>query len=186
MRRFAWIIGGAASLATIICASAGAATQVASCTLSGAGHVQICPVAFKATAGKATHVVVARYADFSNCSLPAPSSEPGLNYNYVVASVTINWGDGTRPTKGVAKTGTTCPAPDPYPDGQNEPVYGTHRYNKRGTYTVSVSLTYIRGTGDTFENCATATPGSTVYSNLTNCIALNAPVSSIGVVKKKR
>lgn len=186
MRRLAWIIASAAALATVSYASAAAAPRVASCKISGAGHVQICPVAFKAIAGTAAHVVVARYGDFSNCNLPAPSSEPGENFNYVVSSVTINWGDGTRPTKGVAKTGTRCPPADPYPDGQVEPIYGTHRYKKRGTYTVSVSLTYVRGSGNTFANCATSTPGSTVYSNLTNCIALKAPASSIGVIKKKR
>jgi hypothetical protein len=157
------------------------------CSLTGTGHIEICPVAFRATAGKSSRVVVARYGDFSHCDFPAPSNEPGDNQNYVVASVTINWGDGSRPTPGIAHTGTTCPGNDSASTnpGENEPVTGVHRYRKKGTYTVSVWLTYVRGTGDTYENCATATAGDTTYNNLTNCIALGAPAQSIGVVKKK-
>lgn len=156
------------------------------CTLSGVGHVQICPASFKATAGTSSQVVVARYADFSHCNLPEPGNEPGENQNYVVASVTINWGDHTRPTSGVAHTGAGC-VPSDSPDtapGISEPITGVHRYKKRGTYRVSVSITYIRGAGDTYQNCATATPGDPTYNNLTNCIALGAPASSLGTVKK--
>jgi hypothetical protein len=184
--RLLTISGGAiiASVAAIAGTSA-AASSLPPCTLSGAGHVQICAVKFKTTAGKKKSVVVARYADFSHCDRPAPSSEPGENYNYVVKYVTINWGDGTKPTSGVAHTGHSCPG-NPYPDGGNEPVTGAHRYKKKGTYEVSVTLTYVRGAGDTYANCATATRGDTTYSNLTNCIALNAPVSSIGAVTKKK
>lgn len=158
------------------------------CTPTGTGHVQICPVTFKATAGKSSRVVVARYADFSQCDTPAPSNEPGENQNYVVASVTINWGDGSAPSSGVAHTGTTCPendAADTNP-GEDEPVTGVHRYKKPGKYTVSVSITYVRGTGNTYANCATATTGDTTYNNLTNCVALGAPAQSIGTVKKKK
>lgn len=173
--------------AAIPYSTSAATPQVPPCTLSGTGHIQICPVTFKATAGKSSRVVVARYSDFSHCDFPAPSSEPGANQNYVVASVTINWGDGSRSTSGIAHTGTTCPGNDSaYTNaGENEPVTGVHRYKKKGTYTVSVSLTYVRGTGDTYQNCATATAGDTTYNNLANCIALGAPAQSIGVVKKK-
>lgn len=166
--------------------SALGAPHAPACTLSGVGHVQICPVTFRAIAGKASKVVVARYSDFSNCNLPAPAGEPGQNTKYVVASVSINWGDGTRPTSGVAHTGTTCPGTDSTTPGQPEPVTGVHRYKKKGTYTVSVTLTYVAGSGNTYQNCAKSTPGDTTYNNLTNCIALNAPVGSIGIVKKKR
>jgi hypothetical protein len=164
------------------------ATTLAACTLSGAGHVQICPVKFTATAGKSAKVVVAHYADFSQCDTAPPSNEPGENQNYVVASVTINWGDGTAPTSGVAHTGTTCPANDGSDTnpGEIEPVTGVHRYKKPGQYSVSVSITYVRGTGNTYQNCATATAGDTSYNDLTNCIALGAPAQSIGVVKKKK
>jgi hypothetical protein len=178
------IVASVASIAAAVGTSA-AAPALPPCTLSGAGHVQICPVRFKATAGKSKSVVVARYADFSHCDRPAPSSEPGENYNYVVKYLTINWGDGTRPTSGVAHTGHSCPG-SPYPDGANEPVTGVHRYKKKGTYSVSVTLTYVRGPGDTFQNCATATRGDTTYNNLSNCIALNAPVTSTGTVVKKK
>jgi hypothetical protein len=164
------------------------AATLPSCTLTGAGHVQICPVKFKATAGKSANVVVARYADFSQCDTAAPSNEPGENQNYVVASVTINWGDGSAPTSGVAHTGTACPANDGSDtnSGENEPVTGVHRYKKAGDYSVSVSITYVRGTGNSYQNCASATAGDTAYNALTNCIALGAPAHSIGVVKKKK
>jgi hypothetical protein len=176
----------AASVAIPVAASA-ATPRIARCALSGTGHIQICPVSFKAVAGKSAHVVVARYADFSGCNLPAPSNEPGENQNYVVASVTINWGDHTRTTSGIAHTGKGCiPTDSPDTDpGLNEPVTGVHRYKKMGTYRVSVSLTYVRGKGDTYPNCASATRGDTVYNHLTNCIALNAPVASVAVVKKR-
>jgi hypothetical protein len=155
------------------------------CQLSGIGHVQICPVTFKSTAGESSRVVVARYSDFSHCNLPGPSGEVGQNTHYVVASVTINWGDGTPPTSGVAHTGTACPGADSTTPGENEPVTGVPRYKKKGTFFVTVTLTYVRGSGNTFENCASSTPGDATYNNLTNCIALNAPVRSIGVVKKR-
>jgi hypothetical protein len=174
-------------LVAIPYSSSAATPHGPSCTLSGTGTIQICPVTFKATAGKSSRIVVARYSDFSHCNSPAPSNEPGSNQNYVVASVTINWGDGSRPTSGVAHTGTTCPPNDSvYSNpGEKEPVTGVHRYKKKGTYTVSVSLTYVRGTGDTYPNCATATAGDTTYNAITNCIAEGAPAQSIGVVKKE-
>jgi hypothetical protein len=177
----------AAAAAVAIPIATAATPQVAPCTLTGVGHVQICPVTFRATAGKSSRVTVATYADFSHCNLPAPSNEPGENQNYVVASVTINWGDHTRPTSGVAHTGTGC-VPNDSPDtdaGISEPVTGVHRYKKKGTYRVSVSLIYLRGTGNTYANCAKATPGDTTYNNLTNCVALNAPVASVGTVKRR-
>jgi hypothetical protein len=163
-----------------------ATPKLTPCSLSGIGHIQICPVTFKIKASKSARVTVARYSDFSRCNLPAPGGEPGQNSNYVVASVTINWGDGTRATSGVAHTGKKCPGSDALTPGANEPVTGRHRYARPGTYQVSVSLTYVRGKTNTFQNCAKATHGSTSYSNLTNCIALNAPVTSIGVVGAKR
>jgi hypothetical protein len=180
-----WEAAGACAAAIPVVTSA-AAPRVVSCSLSGVGHVQICPVSFKATAGKSSRVVVARYADFSHCNLPAPSNEPGENQNYVVASVAINWGDHSRVTSGVAHTGTGCIAndsPDTDP-GLNEPVTGVHRYKKSGTYQVSVTLTYVRGAGDTYQNCATSTPGDTTYNNLTNCIAVNFPVTSVAKIRK--
>jgi hypothetical protein len=172
--------------ATLIAAASAAPPQLPVCTLSGVGHIQICPTSFKATAGKSSQVVVARYADFSHCDLPNPENEPGENQNYVVASVTINWGDHTRPTSGVAHTGTTC-VPSDGPDtnpGIAEPITGVHRYKRRGTYRVSVSITYVRGPGNTYQNCASTSPGDTTYNNLTNCIALGAPVSSLGTIRK--
>ena len=177
----------AASCAAIPTAAAVATPHVPACSLTGTGHVQICPVQIKAIAGKSAKVVVARYADFSSCDLAAPSNEPGENQNYRVASVTINWGDHTHSTSGVAHRGTTCvPADSPDTDpGVNEPITGTHRYKRKGTYRVSVSITYVRGPGNTYQNCATATRGDTVYNNLTNCIALGAPVSSVAIVKKQ-
>lgn len=183
-RLSAGVAAGLLLLAAIPISMATATATVPGCSLSGTGHIQICPVVFKTTSGKASRVVVARYSDFSHCNLPAPSGEPGQNSHYIVASVSITWGDGTR-TSGVAATGTTCPGTDSTTAGANEPIFGTHRYKKRGTYTVSVSLTYVRGSGNTYQNCATSTPGSAAYNNLTNCIALNAPVHSIGIVKKK-
>ncbi|HLH13586.1 MAG TPA: hypothetical protein VKV16_02270 [Solirubrobacteraceae bacterium] len=173
------------AMAIVPAASANAPT-VPACTLSGTGHIQICPVVLKATAGKTAHVIVARYADFSHCDLPAPAGEPGQNSNYDVASVTINWGDGSRSTSGTAHTGTTCPGTDSTTPGENEPVTGVHRYRKRGRYTVTVSITYVRGATNTFANCATATPHDTTYDALTNCIALNAPVRSVATVVKAR
>jgi hypothetical protein len=177
------LVASVASIAVVVGTSA-AAPHRSSCTLTGAGHVQICPVSFKATAGKSQSIVVARYADLSHCNRPAPSSEPRENYNYVVKYVTIHWGDRTRSTSGVAHTGHGCPG-SPYPDGVNEPVTGVHRYRNAGTYDVSVTLTYVRGSGDTYQNCATAKRGDTTYNNISNCIALNAPVTSTGIVAKK-
>lgn len=131
-------------------------------------------------------MIVARYSDFSHCNLPAPNGEQGQDSEYDVASVTINWGDHTRPSTGVAHTGTGCPGTDSTTSGENEPVTGVHRYRHKGRYTVTVSLTYVRGATNTFANCATATPGDTSYDVLHNCIALNAPVHSLAIVTKRR
>jgi hypothetical protein len=185
---FGWGAAVAACAVAFPAASAAAATGVAPCALSGVKHVQLCPVAFEASTGRSTRVVVARYADFSHCDLPAPGNEPGENQNYRVASVTINWGDHSRPTTGVAHTGAGCvPTDSPDTDaGISEPVTGAHKYRRQGTYRVSVTITYVRGAGNTYQNCASAPPGSTTYDNLTNCIALNAPVTSIATVKTRR
>ena len=178
------VLGVSLTVPYVTSAATTRAAVLAPCTLSGAGHVQICPVKFQATVGKTSTVVVARYADFSHCNTPAPVNEPGENMNYTVASVTINWGDGSAPTSGVAHTGTTCPANDGAATnaGENEPVTGRHRYRKAGIYAVSVSLTYVRGSGNTYPNCATAKRGDTSYNMLTNCIALGAPAHSYATV----
>ena len=141
---------------------------------------EICARSFTATVGTVGTFVVAEYADYSNCNQTPPPTNPGNNGRYTVASVTINWGDGTPPTSGTARTGTTCPST--FGSGETEPIEGTHDYQQSGTYTVSVSLTYVRGSGNTFPNCATWTPGDTTYNNLTNCIAIGAPVQSTATV----
>ena len=186
MRITVGAVAGLAASVAIPYSTLAATPHVPACLISGTGHIQICPVTFKATAGKSSRVVVARYGDFSHCNFAPPANEPGQNTKYTVASVTINWGDGTRPTSGVAHTGTACPGTDSTTPGEIEPVTGVHRYKTKGTYTVSVSITYVRGTGNTYQNCATATAGDTTYNSLTNCIALNAPVKSVGSVSKKQ
>jgi hypothetical protein len=147
------------------------------CSVSNDAN-EICAASFNATADNLSQYVVAQYADYSNCDFPPLPGEPGNNGRYTVASITINWGDGTPPTSGTAVTGSTCPGTGPPNYGEPEPIEGTHEYQKSGTYTVSVSITYVRGTGNTFANCATWTPGDTTYNNLTNCIATGAPVQS--------
>jgi hypothetical protein len=161
-----------------------ATPRVPKCTISGTPQIQICPVAFRAIAGRFARVVVARYSDYSNCNVTPTSDAPGENQHYVV---TINWGDGTRATSGTAKRGTTCPesAGTETNPGEREPIIGVHRYRKKRTYSVSVSLTYVRGSGNTYGNCVSATPGDTTYNASTNCISFGAPVTSVASVKKR-
>ena len=163
-------------------AIAARATAAGACALD-VGTTQICPVRFTVTAGKSAKYVVAMYEDLSSCDFAPPASEPGDNGNYVVASLTINWGDGTPSTSGVAERGRGCPGASVLDSsGVSEPITGVHDYKKAGSHTVSVSITYRRGSGNTYTNCATATPGDTVYNKRTNCIALGAPAKSVGTV----
>jgi hypothetical protein len=145
---------------------------VPKCTISGTPQIQICPTG---------------QIQYSNCNVTPTSDAPGENQHYVVSSVTINWGDGTRATSGTAKRGTTCPesAGTETNPGEREPIIGVHRYRKKGTYSVSVSLTYVRGSGNTYGNCVSATPGDTTYNASTNCISFGAPVTSVASVKKR-
>jgi hypothetical protein len=145
---------------------------------------QICPAVFTARAGKSATFVVAKYADFSSCNFPAPASEPGDNGRYVVAKISIKWGDGTAATSGVAHRGSPCTGTNVLnSSGVAESITGVHRYKSRGTYHLSVTIIYRRGAGDTFQNCAKVTGVSKPYSDLTNCIALGAPVRSVAVVR---
>jgi len=163
-------------------AIAAPATAARGCTLS-VGTTQICPVSFTVTSGKSAKYVVAMYEDHSSCDFAPPPSAAGNNGNYVVASLTINWGDGTPSTSGVAERGRGCPGTSVLDStGVSEPITGVHDYKKAGSYTVSVSITYRRGSGNTYMNCATATPRDTVYNKQANCIALGAPARSVGTV----
>jgi hypothetical protein len=145
---------------------------------------QICPVAFGARAGRTQTFEVATYEDLSNCNFAPPSSEPGLNGRYTVAKISINWGDGSRVTGGVAHVGTTCTGTVATNEtGQIERITGVHRYHRAGTFHLTVSIIYVRGAGDTYPNCASAT-GGPVSNSTTNCIALRSPARSVGVVRK--
>lgn len=160
------------------------ASALAPCTLD-VSTTQICPVHVTAKKGKLARVVVAKYEDHSNCDFPAPANAPGDNGNYVVKSVSINWGDRTRKTIGVAHRGTACPGTSVLDSpGEPEPITGTHRYRKSGTYTVRVTLVYVAGPGDTYVNCQSSAykPGP-IYSNISNCIALKSPARSIAIVR---
>jgi hypothetical protein len=164
--------------------ASGASPKVPACTLLGIAPTQICPVMFTATAGTKANVVVARYSDLSRCNITPPAGYPGNNGNYVVALIKINWGDHTPATSGVAHTGETCPGTSiSAPYGTAEMITGVHRYAKSGTYRVSVSITYRRGKGNTYKNCAKVIPGHT--RSITNCIGEGSPVTSIGVVHKR-
>lgn len=178
-RKLAKVIGCVVVLGAGVAVPSSALAQSSGCSVKGGANTQICAASFDATAGTPSHYAVAQYADFSNCNFPPPGNEPGNNGNYTVAEVAINWGDGTPPTSGTAVTGTTCPAASRF---ESEPIEGTHDYQTSGTYAVSVSITYVRGDGDTFENCATWTPGDTTYNHLTNCIGIGAPVQSTATV----
>jgi hypothetical protein len=146
-------------------------------------QTQICSVAFGARAGKLMTDVVAKYADYSNCNFPAPASEPGENDQYVVAKVSIAWGDGSAASTGVAHRGTSCPGTSVLNSpGEIESVTGVHRYEKPGTFHVTVTIIYLRGAGDTYQNCASVT-GAQTYNAITNCIALAAPARSVAVVR---
>jgi hypothetical protein len=176
---------GLASLA-VACSSvaSGASQNVPACTLLGIAPTQICPVTFTATAGTKANVVVARYSDLSRCNITPPAGYPGNDGNYVVALIRINWGDDTPATSGVAHTGKTCPGTSiSAPYGAKETITGVHRYAKSGTYRVSVSITYRRGKGNTYKNCAKVM--SAGGRSVTNCIGEGAPVTSIGVVHKR-
>ncbi len=178
------------ALATIcaagLCALAGVASAATSgsagCTLSHS-ETQLCGAATtKVTAGKAATITLATYEDLSKCNFAPPPGEPGNNGNYVAASVIVNWGDGTASAPGAASAGPSCTGTEEGNEtGEPEPVTGVHSYKKAGTYTVSVSLIYQRGSGNSGTHCATAT-GGTVYDVLTNCIALGAPVTATVVV----
>jgi hypothetical protein len=176
---------GLACLAVACCSVAsGASPKVPACTLLGIAPTQICPVTFTATAGTKANVVVARYSDLSRCNITPPAGYPGNDGNYVVALITINWGDDTPATSGVAHTGKTCPGTSiSAPYGTAETITGVHRYAKSGTYRVSVSITYRRGKGNTYKNCAKVRPGGT--RSVTNCIGEGSPVTSIGVVHNR-
>jgi len=174
-----------AALAGLLCSGVSAGTTgLPACRLD-VSTTQICPTSFRATAGKSATVVVARYEDHSHCNFAPPANYPGDNGNYIVASVSINWGDRTPATSGVAHKGSGCPGTSvSNSKGATEPITGIHRYKKSGTYAVLVSITYVRGSGDTYKNCARQTRGDTVYNALTNCIALKSPAHSIAVVRK--
>jgi hypothetical protein len=166
----------------VVSASTQPHTLVAPCTLTY-NTAQICPVQFAARAGRNQRFIVATYEDLSNCNFAPPSAEPGLNGQYTVAKVSINWGDGTAITGGVAQVGTTCNGTMATNEtGQVERITGVHRYRRAGTFHLQVSIIYVRGAGNTFENCASAT-GGTVSNSLTNCIAIRAPARSVGVVR---
>jgi hypothetical protein len=167
-------------------ATAAASTRphsvVVACSLDY-NTTQICPVAFSATAGKSQTFTVAKYEDLSNCNFVPPSADPGLNGRYTVAKVSINWGDGSAVTRGVAHLGTTCAGSSVAGEtGQTEKVTGVHRFRHAGTFHLRVTVIYLRGAGDTYSNCGTAV-GGTVYNRLSNCIALKAPAKSVVVVR---
>jgi len=158
-------------------------TLVAACSLTY-NSAQICPVEFGAKAGRTQTFEVATYEDLSNCNFAPPSSEPGLNGRYTVAKVSISWGDGSPVTGGVAHLGTTCTGTVATNEtGQIERITGVHRYHRAGIFHVRVSIIYVRGAGNTYPNCASAT-GSTVSNSTTNCIAIKSPARSVGVVRK--
>ena len=184
-RKSVVVCGLVAVVAVLLPIAASARVGAPACMLD-VSTTQICPVQFKATEGKSVTVTVARYDDFSHCSFPSPPNEPADNGNYVVRSVSINWGDGTRPSSGIAHRGKGCPGTSVMDSrGVTEPITGIHRYKKVGTYTVLVSIIYVAGKGDTFKNCAPSKyrPGNTAYS-ITNCIALKAPAHTVAIVRK--
>jgi hypothetical protein len=156
---------------------------VAPCTLTY-NTAQICPIAFGAKVGRTQTFIVATYEDLSHCNFPPPGSDPGLNGNYTVAKVSINWGDGSAVTRGVAHVGSACTGASATDEtGQVERITGVHRYHRAGTFHLTVSIIYVRGAGNTYPNCTSATGGS-VYNGTSNCIALRAPARSVGVVRK--
>jgi len=178
------LAGSVAVFATAVSA-AGTTTSaaLAGCTLDHA-TTQICPVTFTVKAGKLAHLTVARYGDYSNCNFTSPPSQPGNNGRYIVASVSINWGDGSRPTAGVARRGSSCAGTGTLDEtGQIEPITGVHRYKKHGRDQVTVTIWYVRSASNTYQNCATYTRGSLVHNDLSNCIGLGAPVHSSAIVR---
>ncbi len=177
------VVSAALGLLAVLAPGVGAQ---AGCAVNHAER-QICGAeATTATAGASATLTVADYEDLSRCSFAAPASEPGNNGNYVVADVIVNWGDGTAAGTGTAATGTSCAGTEEGNEtGETEPVTASHTYAKPGTYSVSVSIIYQRGSGDSGTHCATAT-GSASYEALTNCIALGAPVTTTVTVAQKR
>lgn len=156
---------------------------VAACTLTY-NTAQICPVEFAARAGRTQTLIVATYEDLSNCNFPPPGSDPGLNGQYRVAKITVNWGDGSRVTGGVAHVGTTCTGTSAINEtGQIERITGVHRYRRTGIFHLTVSIIYVRGTGNTYPNCTSVT-GGTVHNSVSNCVAIAAPARSVAVVRK--
>lgn len=144
---------------------AGAAADSAGCALT---HThQICGTTTTAAAGSSSFTV-ASYEDLSSCNFSAPTSgqDQGNNGNYVVASVTIDWGDGTT-SQGTANTGGACAGTSIYDEtGSTQTVVGSHAYKTAGQHTVTVSLAYLRGAGNTNGNCTSP------------CTAFGSPVTS--------
>ena len=142
-------------------------------------HVQMCPAVLDtARVHKHLHVTVARYEDVSACHFAPNSDAPGDNGRYVARDVRVNWGDGTNTTKALAKTGHRCHGTtNDNETGEVEPVIGKHIYKKRGSYRVTAYLVYLRGSGNTYQNCRKVT-GGPKYNVITNCVAFGAPVSS--------
>ena len=161
----------------------GTATERAVCRFDHA-TTQICPVTFTAKAGKLALVAIARYGDYSNCNFTPPASQPGNNGRYLIASVSINWGDGSRSTSGIAHRGTTCAGTGTLDEtGQVAPITGVHRYKTPGKHQVTVTIWYLRSSDNSYRNCATYTPGDLVHNDLSNCIGLGAPVRSTAIVR---
>lgn len=186
LRRTATALSGSICLLVPAAVGVPQAGAEAGCTVNHSER-QICGAgAVKTSVGSTAALTLAQYEDLSRCSFPAPASELGNNGNYVVAKVIVEWGDGTPAGTGTATTGATCAGSDEGDEtGETEPVTASHSYAKPGTYSVSVSIVYQRGAGNTGTHCATAT-GATSYDVLTNCIALGAPVTTTVTVAPKR
>jgi hypothetical protein len=163
-------------VAAVLCVHASVA-RAAGCRLDHATE-QACAVATSTHAGQTASLTLADYEDLSNCDFTPPPDEPGNNGKYVVGAVQVNWGDGTSTTSAMAHTGTGCQGTASEDEtGVTEPIIGRHEYRKPGTYAVTVLIIYRRGSGNTYENCATITGGSS-YDILSNCVALGGVVTS--------
>ena len=172
------------AIAAAVATPGAPAARRAACVLD-VTTTQICPVTFGAVAGKQASFTVAKYEDHSRCNFPPPAGYPGNNGNYRVAWISIDWGDGTKPTSGIAHIGGTCPGTSALDSaGATAAITGTHRYARAGRYHLSVYIKYVRGPGDTYRNCARITPNSLVYG-IDNCIALKAPARSTAIVRKR-
>ena len=165
----AWGVAHLVGACVLLLAFAGVAEGSGSgtgCVLSHAIR-QICGTTSDYPAG-ARGVVVAYYTDLSGCNFPTDPSDPeaGDNGRYVVGSVTIDWGDGTTSAGTAEKIGSCTGSSHNDDVGAKARVTGSHAYKKAGKHTVRVSLTYLRGAGNTYMNCASP------------CVALGAPVTS--------